>query len=218
MTDHDADIPIDQSSRKAKPVIDKPSLTEGMTEDEIESIERDEQPIKPKRKLAPEDEIPADALGAPGRFGWRVPAVAGVISIVIAVILAGVYHTASTPWWRAALHQLVDAPLYAWIGVGAVLAAARVLERPFGGIQFVVARMTFAVGSFALLWQLSGALIAEQGLSHMLRWPLAAISGSLIYSAWCLYSFRLDRQGLGILAGFHLFAWFVLWLFRAVVS
>ena len=139
-------------------------------------------------------------------------------AIVAAVILAGAYHSASTSWWKSALRQLIDAPLYAWIGVGAVLAAGRVLERPFGGIQFVVARMTFAVGSFALLWQLAGVLIAEQELNNMLRWPLAAISGALIYAGWCLYCFRLDRQGLGILAGFHLFAWFVLWLFRAVAS
>lgn len=200
------------------PRVDRPSLLSDFTEDEVESIEvqADAVPAKKRRSLDPDAEIPEGALGAPGRLGWRVPLVAGSIAMLAAVVFAAVYPPTEVARWKSALRQLVDAPLYAWIGVGAVLACARFLERPFGGIQYVVARMVFPVGVFVLFWQGSHALVVEQAWPAVVRWPIAVIPGAAVYYGWTRYSLRLDRSGAGILAGLHLVAWFVLVIFRAV--
>ncbi len=209
--------PSEKMPPPPKPAISEPPLTEGMSEDEMESIERDEPaPKKTKRALPPDDEIPEGALGAPGRLGWRFPLIAGGAAILAAVIIAGIYPPADAPAWRAALRQLIDAPLYAWIGVGAVLATAQLTERPFGGVYFVLARMTFAVGVFALLWQLSAAIVSEQAWHNAVRWPMAAGAGAIFYALWCLFCFRLNRSEVGLLGGLHLLAWLVLWAFRQV--
>lgn len=190
------------------------SLTEGFTEEEIEAIER--EPEKKRTRLDPDADIPEDALAAPGRFGWRAPLVLGTLAIVVAVVLAGIYHRESVAWWRAALRQLIDAPLYAWIGVGALLAAARLQERPFGGVHYAAARMILAVGLFALIWQLAAVLVFVQQWPGALRWPLAAIPGAAVYWLWTMYSFRLEREGAAMLGFLHLLAWVVLWIFRNV--
>ena len=136
--------------------------------------------------------------------------------MLIAVIMAGVYAPDGTPWWKEALRQLIDAPLYAWVGVGAVLTTSQLTERAFGGVYFVLARMVFAVGVFALLWQIVGAIVIEQQWHHATHWPLAALAGAGFYVLWCLYSFRLDRSEVGLLGGMHLLAWLILWMFRQV--
>lgn len=202
------------------PSISKPPLTQGMSEDEIEAIEREETPPKkPKKSMRVslvDEDIPEDALGAPGRLGWRFPLIAGAVAMLGAVVLAGVYASATTPWWKASLRQLIDAPLYAWVGVGALLAMAQLMERAFGSVYYVLARMAFAVGMFALLWQLAGAVVIEQSWHNAARWPMAALSGAIVYGLWCLYSFRMNRNELGMLAGLHLAGWMVLWVFRTV--
>jgi hypothetical protein len=219
-------IPIEPSRKpeppaepERRPVPPKASVTEGMTEDELERIEResDPPPKKPRTKHTSADgEIPENALGAPGRLGWRFPLGAGVMAIIAAVVLAGMYPPADVKWWHAALKQLVDAPLYAWVGVGAVLLAAHLLSRPFGGVHLVLARMTFAVGVFALFWQLAKLLVVEQELAPALRWPLAAIPGAAFYFFWTMFAYRLERDGAAMIGALHLAAWFVLFLFRAV--
>jgi len=223
---HEPHIPLTPSERPTpspgptpaeRPAARSP-LTEGFTEEEIEAIEREPEsrPNSKKVRLDPEADIPEDALAAPGRLGWRAPLVIGTLAIVAAVVLAAVYHRESVAWWRAALRQLIDAPLYAWIGVGALLAAARLQERPFGGVHYAAARMTLAVGLFALIWQLTAVLVFEQQWPGALRWPLAAIPGAAVYWLWTMYSFRLDREGAAMLGFLHLLAWVVLWIFRNV--
>jgi hypothetical protein len=228
----DEHIPIEPSQKRAsepgpesgparRPVPPKDSVTEGMTEAELERIERESEPPprKPRvRSASAEGEIPKNALGAPGRLGWRFPAGAGVMAIVAAVVLAWIYAPADTSGWRAALKQLIDAPLYAWVGVGAVLVAAHLQSRPFGGIHLVLARMTLAVGVFALLWQLAKLLVVEQELAPALRWPLAAIPGAFLYFFWTMYAYRLNREGAAMIGALHLAAWFVLFLFRLVAA
>jgi len=216
--DHDDDstnIPIEPSERPkpTPPPPKRPSLTDDFSEEEIESIEREPEPKK-KRRLDPDADIPEDALAAPGRLGWRAPLLIGALAIVAAVVLAAIYHHEDVAWWRAALRQLIDAPLYAWIGVGALLAAAKLQERPFGAVHYAAARMTLAVGLFALIWQLAAVLVAEQQWPGALRWPIAAIPGAALYWLWSLYAFRLDRDGAAMLGVLHLLAWVVLWIFR----
>ena len=217
-------IPLEPSHKPAptpapKPV-GRPSLTEGMSEEEIESIEREDAPAPKKKRdmrvsLQPDD-IPESALGAPGRLGWRFPLIAGGAAMLIAVVMAGVYAPDGTPWWKESLRQLIDTPLYAWVGVGAVLASSQLTERAFGGVYFVLARMVFAVGVFALIWQIAGAVVVEQSWHHATHWPIAAFFGAGFYLLWCFYSFRLDRSEVGLLGGLHLLAWLVLWMFRQV--
>jgi|GEM_PF-5628593 len=194
------------------------SVTEGMGEDELEEIERDSEP-RPKRPKPPaEDEIPLNALGAPGRLGWRFPLGIGVAAIVAAVVLAAVHPPANASWWRAALKQLIDAPLYAWVGVGAVLVAAQIIQRPFGAVQYVLAHMTLAVGSFALLFQLANVFVISRELDPALTWPLGAVPGALIYVGWLMFGYRLDFTDASKIGALHLFAWFILFLFRAVAA
>ena len=209
-------IPVEPSAKpEPAPKIDAAPLTAGMSEDEIESIEREPEPPK-KAPRAPEPEIPEGALGAPGRLGWRVPLIVGGTAMVIAVVLAAVYPPAETAWWKSALKQLIDAPLYAWLGVGAVLVVSRLEERPFGGVHHVVGRMAMAVGLFALIWQSVRAVIMVQEFSTLLRWPAMAVLGGGVYMLWVMFSYRLDRRGAVMLGLIHLVAWFVLFLFRVV--
>jgi len=158
-TNDESGIPLEPSEKKEQatgpaPAISEPPLTEGMSEAELRAIEREETPPektkRPMRVTLMPDVIPATALGAPGRLGWRFPLIAGGAAILAAVVMAGVYAPDGTTWWSAALRQLIDAPLYAWVGVGAVLATSQLTERAFGGVYFVLARMIFAVGELSM--------------------------------------------------------------------
>lgn len=219
--ENESAIPIEPPEHEPAPTLaGRPPVTAGMSEDELETIERDEGTPPDHEQSgvveSPPDGIAPEAFGSPGRLGWRFPLIAGGAALLGAVVLAGVYPPAETAWWMASLRQLVDAPLYAWLGVGAVVIAARVEERPFGGIQFVGARMALAVGVFAFFWQLTHAVLVAEDWALWLRWPTAVVLGGGFYAAWLGWSFRLDRQGVSILGAVHLLAWFVLLLFRVV--
>lgn len=164
--------------------------------------------IKPKvgaDEVEPKSDEPAGAKDfvRPGRLGWKAPLGIGFALIIAAAVLSGV-HAPS----RSILHAiatLLYAPIYAGIGVAAVMTTAVLMEDRMGKLELAVGRMTLAVGLAILSWHIAFGL----GLGNPLPFLLGASVGGGLYFLTVWWTFSLNRTVATLLSLLHLSLWIV---------
>ncbi len=168
--------------------------------------------IKPKVGTV-EVEDPADAdtkiFVKPGRFGWQAPTLAGTVLIVAAAALSGMHADQ-----RAIGHgvaTLLYGPVYAGLGVAAVMLTAFFMEQKIGRLEHAVGRMLLAVGLAGVCWH--GAFLLE--VPNVLRFFIGAGAGAGLYYLVVWLLFRLDSAVAGLLMALHATVWLI---FRGLLA
>lgn len=168
--------------------------------------------IKPKVGTVEVEEPGSDAekfFVKPGRFGWQAPVIAGLALIVTAAILSGV-HAEQRAIGRG-VATLLYGPIYAGLGVAAVMLTAFFLEQKLGRLEHAVGRMLVAVGAAGVCWHAAYLL----DVPNALRFFIGAGAGAGLYYLIIWLTFRLDRAIAGMLMTLHLAVWLV---FRGLLA
>lgn len=163
--------------------------------DEIES----ESKGKDKNK----ESADSDEFVQPGRLGWKAPLIVGGVLIIIASVLSGM-NASSRPILHA-IATFLYAPVYAGIGVAAVMTTAILMEQRFGKLEFAVGRMMLAVGLAELSWHIAWSL----GLANPLPSLIGLGAGSGLYFLIVWWTFSLNRTVATLLSLLHLSLWVI---------
>ncbi|RMH27813.1 MAG: hypothetical protein D6693_04705 [Planctomycetota bacterium] len=145
----------------------------------------------------------------PGRLGFRAPLIAGAVLAVSAATLSGVHADA-----RPVLHAvatLLFAPVYAGIGVAAVMLTAALMEDRFGRLELAAARMLLAVGLADAAWHAGQTM----ELHAALRFLIGAGAGAGLYFLAVWWLFRLNRAVAALVGVTHLSLWLI---FRGLLA
>lgn len=158
-----------------------------------------------KTKVGTEEvSAPTEAVFVqPGRFGWKAPAIIGAALIVVAAVLSGMH--ADQRAIGHAFATLLFAPVYAGVGVAAVMLAAILMEQKFGRLEIAAGRMVLAVALVDVSWHAAHNLDMPNALQFLLG---AGVGAGLYYLAiW--WFFRLNRTVAGLLTLLHAALWLV---------
>jgi len=153
---------------------------------------------------------PADAeFVRPGRLGFRAPFFAGAILVLLAAILSGV-HADTRPILHA-VATFLFAPVYAGIGVAAVMITAVLMEDRFGRLELAAARMFLAVGIADAAWHAGQTIDAHSAV----RFLAGGVLGAGLYFAVVWWFFRLNRTVASLVAILHVSLWLI---FRGLLT
>ncbi len=168
--------------------------------------------IKPKVgtvEVEEPDDPAAKFFVKPGRLGWQAPTIAGLVLIVAAAALSGAH--AEQRAIGHAIATLLYGPVYAGLGVAAVMLTAFFMEQKIGRLEHAVGRMLLAVGLAGVCWH--GAFLLE--VPNALRFFIGAGAGAGLYYLVIWLLFRLDRVVAGLLMALHAAVWLI---FRGLLA
>lgn len=137
----------------------------------------------------------------PGRLGWKAAAILGAVFTVVASVLSGM-HAAHHPILHG-LATFLYAPVFAGLGVAAVMLAAILLEDRFGKLEYAAGRMLLAIGLVELAWHAAGNL----DIANALRGLLGVGVGAGLYFLVVWWTFALTRQAAMLVSLLHLVLW-----------
>lgn len=171
-------VPAPPTARVAK--LEAPGLTDDFDED----ADFDHDPAMPTAPAPKAAAAPVDAFVKPGWGSAQVIGTLGIAAALTATVLGA--WLGDGPWYKAVVLSLYHIGLQTMAGVGAVVFAAWMVEKPLGSTDLAAARMLLAVGLARVFLPLTfGVPYTGRFLEG------AAVIGAYGLVTWAL--FRLPR-------------------------
>ena len=219
-TNNDANKPASDKHATDKPVYDlapdapPPDRTPkieapGLTDDFDEDADFDTVPgvTPPARTVAAAAPVPEDPFVKAGLGSAQTIAALGVVALVGAAVLAASLGT--QPWYKSVVLSIYLTALQTLAGVGAVVFAARMAEKPLGQLELAAARMLLAVAAARCF------LPVAYNVPYTGR-VLEGLSVIATYALITFVLFRLPRQHWFVMTATHAALLVVLWLGGAI--
>lgn len=131
-------VPAPPTARVAK--LDAPGLTDDFDED----ADFDHDPAMPTAAVPKAPAAPVETFVKAGWGSAQVIGTLGIAAALTATVLAA--WLGDGPWYKAVVLSLYHIGLQTMAGVGAVVFAAWMVEKPIGSSDLAAARMLLAVG------------------------------------------------------------------------
>lgn len=194
------DAPAPEAART--PRIEAPGLTDDFDED----ADFDTVPgvVPPAARVV---KPPVETFVKPGWGSAQTVAALGVVAAIGATVLAA--SLGMQPWYKSAVLSVYLTSLQTLAGVGAVVFAARMAEKPLGPLEVAAARMLFAVAAARCF------LPVAYNVPYTGR-VLEGLSVIATYALVTMVLFRLPRQHWFVMTATHAALLVVLWLGGAI--